>query len=95
MPHGLKQQTHLFSLTPHSLTLSPLLCVPVRSEIVLYELFSGKLVKKLRGHYGVVSSCLVSGRELEVYSGGTDSNILVWSPPASPQVRITTALIKE
>ena len=71
----------MFSLTPHTLTLSPLLCIPVGSDIVVYELFSGKKIKKLRGHYGSVSCCAVSGRELELYSGGSDSNILVWSPP--------------
>ena len=80
IPHGFKYQTHMFTLTPHTLTLSPLLCVPVGSDIVMYELFSGKKIKRLRGHYGSVNCCAVSDRELELYSGGSDSNILLWAP---------------
>lgn len=45
-----------------------------------YNLFTGALVRRLRGHYGTVKTCLFHPDLEEVYSGSQDSEVLVWSP---------------
>ena len=78
--HDFKFQTHPLSLTPSSLSLSPFLLVPCQLDVVVFELFSGKLVKKLDGgHYNMVTCCAVKPNDFEVYTGSSDKGIVVWS----------------
>ena len=78
--HDFKFQTHPLSLTPSSLSLSPFLLVPCQLDVIVFELFSGKLVKKLDGgHYNMVTCCAVKPNDFEVYTGSSDKGIVVWS----------------
>ena len=54
--------------------------MPTKSDISMYELFTGKLTRRLKGHYGKVTSCVTSARDIEMYSSGTDCNVLLWQP---------------
>lgn len=56
----------------------PHLFIPTRSDITMYELFTGKVVKKLKGHCGRVTECVASRDRFELYSGGADHNLLLW-----------------
>ncbi|KAJ3125287.1 DNA excision repair protein ERCC-8 [Nowakowskiella sp. JEL0407] len=49
-------------------------------KILIYELWSGRLVKKLTGHFGKVCSVVLRPFHEELYSSATDSEILVWKP---------------
>jgi DNA excision repair protein ERCC-8 len=77
--HSFKSMTHQFSVTPSSLSFSPLVFVPSHSNIAQYEVFTGKLVKKLEGHYGKVTSAICSSNNIELYTSSSDGNILTWS----------------
>ena len=57
---------------------------PVGNDVVGYELQSGSRVCTLRGHYKGVMSLHASGRgDQELYSGGRDNQILVYTPMGS------------
>lgn len=58
----------------------PLLFHPSGSEILVFDLLKGTLVRRLRGHYGAVHTCVFHPDLEEVYSGGQDTEVLVWSP---------------
>lgn len=53
---------------------------PNNSTIGCYDTKSGKLVGQLRGHYGMVASCVFHAREQELLSAGSDWQIFIWSP---------------
>ncbi|KAJ1905144.1 hypothetical protein LPJ81_002086 [Coemansia sp. IMI 209127] len=65
----------------------------VKSEIMFYpnddgtistiELTTGRCIGVLRGHFAPVACVAWRSRHMELYSGGVDSNILVWCPPAT------------
>ena len=75
-----KNQTHHFTLTPPSLSFTPHLLVPSHSDISIYELFTGRTVSKLKGHYSSVTCIDVNTNDIEVYTGSTDNTVLIWTP---------------
>ncbi|GCB81502.1 hypothetical protein scyTo_0022190, partial [Scyliorhinus torazame] len=54
--------------------------VPVDSCIAMYDIYSGQLLTELRGHYNYVNCCTFQSDFQELYSGGSDVNILAWIP---------------
>lgn len=44
----------------------------------MYELFTGRMIKKLKGHCGYVTECATKRDRFELYSGGADYNLLLW-----------------
>ena len=87
--HSFKHQTHNFTLTPPTLSLSPLVFVLTHSDIAVYELFTGKLVRKLRGHYGRVTSVVCTEDDIALYSSSSEGIILVWN--SSKQVSTSSS----
>eukprot|EP00731_Ephydatia_muelleri_P018110 Em0011g150a len=81
VPISLVQQTCQLSITSSLCSLTPTLAVPTGNDVSLFELFTGKKVAILKGHYGKVTSCILHPFEQELYSGGSDRNILCWTPP--------------
>eukprot|EP00038_Savillea_parva_P031463 m.86855 g.86855 ORF g.86855 m.86855 type:complete len:418 (+) comp9680_c0_seq1:3450-4703(+) len=75
---NMNQRRMSFCVSPRSNV--PLLFHPSRAEINVYDLMSGTLVRRLRGHYGAVKECIFHPDVEEVYSGAQDTEILVWSP---------------
>uniref|UniRef100_A0A1B6EDT2 Uncharacterized protein n=1 Tax=Clastoptera arizonana TaxID=38151 RepID=A0A1B6EDT2_9HEMI len=55
-----------------------LVFVPSEGNILVYEILSGRLVKKLSGHYDLVTACYYHSRNIELYSAGQDRNLIVW-----------------
>ncbi|KAG7972204.1 hypothetical protein I3843_07G172000 [Carya illinoinensis] len=45
-----------------------------------FDVWSGKTSLTFRGHYEYVNCCWFSSQEQELYTGGNDRQILVWSP---------------
>lgn len=54
--------------------------VPVDSCIAVYDIYAGQLLTELRGHYNYVNCCTFQSYFQELYSGGSDVNILAWIP---------------
>ncbi|XP_072043883.1 DNA excision repair protein ERCC-8-like [Amphiura filiformis] len=54
--------------------------VPSVGDIAVYDLQNGELVYDLNGHYNAVNCCIYHPLYQELYSGGNDSNILIWEP---------------
>ncbi|XP_076054075.1 DNA excision repair protein ERCC-8-like [Oratosquilla oratoria] len=61
-------------------TTPDLVYLPSKSRILVYELFSGKLVNVLNGHLMTVNGVVYNPRNYDLYSYGTDRNCLVWKP---------------
>lgn len=59
---------------------SKLVFVPCMSTTKAFDLWSGKTMMDLRGHYENVNCCLYNSLDQELYTGGNDRKILVWSP---------------
>jgi len=57
-----------------------LIFMPNGTDIEMYDLFNGNKVDTLRGHYMRVNCCILHPHYQELYSGGSDRNILVWTP---------------
>lgn len=70
----------LFGLSAYGGGADPVICMGLDTSLVLYEGETGAKLKVLRGHYGTVQSCIFHPFNLEIYSGGSDSNILIWNP---------------
>jgi WD40 repeat protein len=51
----------------------------VRNDVFAYDLFSGRVMKKLIGHYSGVNCCVFHPRDPELYTGANDHQIFVWS----------------
>ncbi|KAJ1559282.1 DNA excision repair protein ERCC-8, partial [Nowakowskiella sp. JEL0078] len=49
-------------------------------SILVFELWSGRLLKSMVGHFSKVSCLALRPKYEELYSSGTDSEILVWEP---------------
>jgi WD40 repeat protein len=47
----------------------------------VYEVRTGKLIRKLLGHMGAVNCCVYNAEAEELYSGGCDGQILIWRMP--------------
>ena len=66
-------------------TSTDVVFVPSSSDVVVYEVKSGKQVMTLRGHYNNVNCCTFHRDFQLVYSGGNDCNILSWRPDMGRQ----------
>ncbi|XP_065069922.1 DNA excision repair protein ERCC-8-like [Rhopilema esculentum] len=53
--------------------------VPTENNIAMFDIFSGKKLGFLTGHYGNVNCCLYENCFQELYSGSMDTRILSWS----------------
>ncbi|XP_071851733.1 DNA excision repair protein ERCC-8-like [Apostichopus japonicus] len=54
--------------------------IPTVNDVDVYDLQNGEMVYDLKGHYHKVNCCVFHPHLQELYSGGNDSNILVWEP---------------
>nr|XP_043615601.1 WD repeat-containing protein ATCSA-1-like [Erigeron canadensis] len=55
--------------------------LPCMTSIKAFDVWSGKTNMTLQGHYEHVNCCWYSTHDQELYTGGNDRQILVWSPP--------------
>ncbi|KAF7830543.1 WD repeat-containing protein ATCSA-1 [Senna tora] len=55
--------------------------VPCMRSVKAFDMWSGNTCATFRGHYECVNSCCFSQQDQELYTGGNDRQILVWSPP--------------
>jgi DNA excision repair protein ERCC-8 len=62
-----------------------LVYVPSEGNILIYEIQTGIKVKALLGHYNGVNTCIFHPFYHELYSGGNDENILIWTAEEVPQ----------
>ncbi|XP_055928590.1 DNA excision repair protein ERCC-8-like [Argiope bruennichi] len=60
----------------------PVLFVPSRDCIIMYNLFTGDRLKTLMGHTNFVSCCAYRSSSNELFSAGRDKKILLWTPGA-------------
>lgn len=60
---------------------SALVFVPCMTTAKAFDMWSGKTLLNFRGHYENVNCCWYSEQDQELYTGGNDRQILVWSPP--------------
>ena len=56
------------------------LFVPEKSHVAMLDLDTGERVKTLSGHYSNVKCLRFNPNQLELYSGGKDKYIHIWSP---------------
>ncbi|PNT02477.1 hypothetical protein POPTR_014G016100v4 [Populus trichocarpa] len=59
---------------------SNLVFVPCMTSVKAFDVWSGKTYVTFRGHYEHVNCCWFSSQDQELYTGGNDRQILVWSP---------------
>ncbi|CAN6583087.1 unnamed protein product [Malus baccata var. baccata] len=59
---------------------SELVLVPCMTAVKAFDTLSGKTSMKFRGHYEHVNCCWFNSQDQELYTGGNDRQILVWSP---------------
>lgn len=59
---------------------SALVFVPCMSSVKMFDIWSGKTILMLREHYDHVNCCLLTSDDQELYTGGNDRQILVWTP---------------
>ncbi|XP_057430118.1 WD repeat-containing protein ATCSA-1 [Lotus japonicus] len=57
--------------------------VPCMRAVKAFDMWSGNAHTILRGHYECVNSCWFNQQDQELYTGGNDRQILVWSPARS------------
>ena len=57
--------------------------VPHEGHIEMFNAQNGDKIDTLRGHYNQVNACLYDADKQELYSAGSDRNILVWTPLTS------------
>ncbi|XP_008220328.1 PREDICTED: DNA excision repair protein ERCC-8 [Prunus mume] len=60
-----------------------LVFVPCMTAVKAFDMWSGKTSLTFRGHYEHVNCCWFSLQDQELYTGGNDRQILVWSPSRS------------
>lgn len=60
-------------------TKSPILYVPSEGNIFVINMYSGSLINVLNGHFHLVNCCFYRNTFQELYSGGNDRNILLWT----------------
>ncbi|KAK2391818.1 WD repeat-containing protein ATCSA-1 [Trifolium repens] len=58
---------------------SALVFVPCMRVVKAFDMWSGNAHTILRGHYESVNSCWFNQQDQELYTGGNDRQILVWS----------------
>eukprot|EP00794_Sanderia_malayensis_P015591 gene15591-17164_t len=54
--------------------------VPSGISLVAFEISSGKELQRYVGHHDVVNCCYYDTNYQEIYSGGCDNQLLLWSP---------------
>lgn len=59
---------------------SDLVFVPCMSTVKAFSMWSGRTMLSFRSHYDNVNSCWYNEQDQELYTGGSDRQILVWSP---------------
>ncbi|CAO2817760.1 unnamed protein product [Amaranthus hypochondriacus] len=59
---------------------SSLVFVPCMSTVKAFDLWTGNTSQTFRGHYECVNCCWLAEQNQELYTGGNDRQILVWSP---------------
>ena len=64
-----------------------LIYMPNRAEIEVWDIFTGEHVNRLQGHYSQVNGCIFHQDYQELYSAGSDRNILVWEPDMNMKSR--------
>lgn len=90
VPISLVQQTCQLSITSSLCSLTPTLAVPTGNDVSLFELFTGKKVAILRGHYGKVTSCILHPFEqvcMCIVWAGEEGNVVpgrVWEGGECP-----------
>ncbi|KAF8406201.1 hypothetical protein HHK36_008286 [Tetracentron sinense] len=62
---------------------SALVFVPCMTAVKAFDVWSGQTSLTFRGHYEYVNCCWFSSQDQELYTGGNDRQILVWSPSKS------------
>lgn len=62
---------------------SALAFVPCMKVVKAFDIWSGRTSFTFRGHYECVNCCWFSSQDQELYTGGIDRQILVWSPSGS------------
>ncbi|XP_019415693.1 PREDICTED: DNA excision repair protein ERCC-8-like isoform X1 [Lupinus angustifolius] len=62
---------------------SGLVFVPCMRTVKAFDMWSGNTYTTLRGHYECVNACWFNQQDQELYTGGNDRQILVWSPARS------------
>lgn len=60
---------------------SALVFVPCMMSVKAFDVWTGKASMTLQGHYEHVNCCWYGAHDQELYTGGNDRQILVWSPP--------------
>ena len=55
-----------------------LIFVPSEDSVVVFDSADGKRVKTLNGHFSNVNCCAFNPTEQELFTGGSDRNILIW-----------------
>lgn len=63
-----------------------LIFIPNGKSIDAYDIMSGKRQYTLHGHFRQVNCCYYHPDFNELYSGGSDRNILVWTPRTGTSV---------
>jgi WD40 repeat protein len=66
------------SLTPSFGRSSGIAFVPEGSNVAVVDVNVGKVVDRLRGHYGGVQCTVYNERQHDLLTGGGDHNVLVW-----------------
>lgn len=56
------------------------LFVPEKSNVAMLDISSGRCVKYLTGHYRNVKCLVYNPQHVELYTGGKDKKIHIWSP---------------
>ncbi|CAL0305788.1 unnamed protein product [Lupinus luteus] len=62
---------------------SALVFVPCMRTVKAFDMWSGNTYTTLGGHYECVNACWFNQQDQELYTGGNDRQILVWSPSRS------------
>lgn len=62
---------------------SALVFVPCTTAAKAFDVWSGKTKMTLHGHYESVNCCWYNSQDQELYTGGNDRHILIWSPSNS------------
>lgn len=56
------------------------LFIPNHSNIDMFDIYTGEKIDRLKGHYNSVNCVKVHHPTQDLYSGGNDRNILIWTP---------------
>ncbi|KAL8230968.1 hypothetical protein R6Q57_000746 [Mikania cordata] len=59
---------------------SGIVFLPCMTSVKAFDMWSGKSMMTLQGHYENINCCCYSTHDQELYTGGNDRQILVWSP---------------